>query len=520
MKSKLSTLLLSLLLCATCLAQPDSRPGPYQATLAKINALLVGGAATVKEIEFTVDGSALASSSKTQAYSDGNAGSLFVRVPTAKQIQGLVNNNILLNLGRGSNVVGDTNWAIGKYAAGASGDNTATGINGSGATMGYNVATGGLHSFSLAGVIGATITDVAQKFYSSGVQTVQFDSGGITLLKNLYYSAAGSATSSLTSQWADASAGNLFANVPTGKYEQHRVAGQSILKLGNNGNGTAANYWEIGDSTGPSSYVQGSGANMVHYAASIYYESTTHRFCNTSAVESARITSASGFLEAGKISLGGTIGSSADPGAGSLGLTGNIQFTGAGTASSSLTTIWADATAGNLSWNVPAGKFTQGKVAGGALLVLGKAYGSQGDEFWGIGAHPGSNAGTKSGVGSNGAGVLVNAGTGGLVDICSGNAFILRCATAGITITDGVNLGSSGTTTGNKIGTASNQKWSFWGASPTVQPALTGTSTTLTTAGSTNALYADSTSTGGIGSTAYSLPDVVRNLKTAGLLAP
>lgn len=47
---QLSTLLLSLLLCATCLAQPDSRPGPYTLTLAKINAAIGAGVVTVNSV--------------------------------------------------------------------------------------------------------------------------------------------------------------------------------------------------------------------------------------------------------------------------------------------------------------------------------------------------------------------------------------------------------------------------------------------------------------------------------------
>ncbi len=335
-------------------------------------------------LTFIADGSALASASKTQLYSDGNAGSLLANVPTGKYEQHKVAGVGLFNLGRSGNIQGDTNFAIGKYGGGISHDGAGTGISGIGSNLFYNIPTGGMHQFCVNN--GSNVLEAGGSYVRflcpAGTEQGRFDSGGLTIIKNLYFNGAGTASSTLTTAWTDASAGNLFANVPTGKYIESRVAGSGVL-------------------------------------------------------------------------------------------------------------------------------------------VVGKAYGSQGNEFWGIGPHPAQNAGTKSGIGSNGVGVLINAATGGLVDICSGNAFILRCASTGITITDGINLGgSSGSATGNKLGTAPTQKWSFWGATPVVQPALTGTSTTLTTAGSTNALYADSTSTGGTGSTAYSLPDVIKNLKTAGLLAP
>lgn len=86
------------------------------------------------------------------------------------------------------------------------------------------------------------------------------------------------------------------------------------------------------------------------------------------------------------------------------------------------------------------------------------------------------------------------------------------------TLGDGNNI-AVGTGTGTIIFTSPTQKGGFWGATPVVQPAFTGTSTTLAVAGSTNALFADSTSTGGTGSAAYSFPDLIRNLKAAGILA-
>jgi hypothetical protein len=75
-----------------------------------------------------------------------------------------------------------------------------------------------------------------------------------------------------------------------------------------------------------------------------------------------------------------------------------------------------------------------------------------------------------------------------------------------------------GTSTGTKIGTATSQKIGFFNATPVVQPATTGT-TTGTSGGSGTALHANATFTGGVGSTAYTVGDIVKALKTLGLLA-
>lgn len=82
---------------------------------------------------------------------------------------------------------------------------------------------------------------------------------------------------------------------------------------------------------------------------------------------------------------------------------------------------------------------------------------------------------------------------------------------------DAVNI-AVGTTTGTKIGTATSQKIGFYNATPVVQQATTGTSTGFT-AGAGTAVNDDSTFTGGTGSTAYRLSDIVLALKNLGLIA-
>lgn len=89
----------------------------------------------------------------------------------------------------------------------------------------------------------------------------------------------------------------------------------------------------------------------------------------------------------------------------------------------------------------------------------------------------------------------------------------------GVSFLNTVNL-VFGTSTGSKIGTGATQLIGFWNATPVVQPASTGTTTAGFTANaSANAVFAESTFTGNTGATAYTISDVVKNLKTAGLLA-
>jgi hypothetical protein len=70
---------------------------------------------------------------------------------------------------------------------------------------------------------------------------------------------------------------------------------------------------------------------------------------------------------------------------------------------------------------------------------------------------------------------------------------------------------------GTIMGINANDSIAFYGNTPIVQPTST-TYATLASGGATTALYANSTTTGGVGSTAYTFGDLVTCLKKLGLI--
>jgi hypothetical protein len=92
-------------------------------------------------------------------------------------------------------------------------------------------------------------------------------------------------------------------------------------------------------------------------------------------------------------------------------------------------------------------------------------------------------------------------------------------------ITDGGTLNAAdgrniavGINAGTRIGTSTSQKIGFWNATPIVQPSSTG-ETSGFTAGSGSAVNNGSTFTGNVGTRAYTIGDIVKHLKSAGILA-
>ncbi len=76
---------------------------------------------------------------------------------------------------------------------------------------------------------------------------------------------------------------------------------------------------------------------------------------------------------------------------------------------------------------------------------------------------------------------------------------------------------SDNNSNGQQLGYSVSDKIAFYGAIPVVQATPAG-NTTTPTAGSTTAVYVNTTFSGGIGSTAYTVGDLVAILKANGLL--
>lgn len=91
-------------------------------------------------------------------------------------------------------------------------------------------------------------------------------------------------------------------------------------------------------------------------------------------------------------------------------------------------------------------------------------------------------------------------------------------ALASFSSVDGLDLQMGSGGSNNYINKDPTRPLSFWGATPVVQPSSTG-ETVGFTQGTGNNVKEVSTFTGGIGSTAYRVSDIVKHLKTIGLLA-
>ena len=105
------------------------------------------------------------------------------------------------------------------------------------------------------------------------------------------------------------------------------------------------------------------------------------------------------------------------------------------------------------------------------------------------------------------------------ISINSSTGAVTVNATLGAaTVVDSVATGTL-TVTGNAaIGDAATDTFGLYGATPVAQPATTG-QTSGFTAGSGTAVLSDSTFTGGTGTKAYTIGDIVKHLKALGILA-
>jgi hypothetical protein len=72
---------------------------------------------------------------------------------------------------------------------------------------------------------------------------------------------------------------------------------------------------------------------------------------------------------------------------------------------------------------------------------------------------------------------------------------------------------------GQYVGKSPASLIGFWGAVPAAQPGSPAGNVHTVTAGSTTAVYVNTSFDGGVGSSAYTIGDIVAALKAAGLIA-
>jgi parallel beta-helix repeat protein len=106
----------------------------------------------------------------------------------------------------------------------------------------------------------------------------------------------------------------------------------------------------------------------------------------------------------------------------------------------------------------------------------------------------------------------------GTVNYYVGGNAVANFTSGGLTINDGYGI-TAGTSSGLKIGTAVNQRLGFFNTVPVTQPTATGV-TSGYTAGSEASVTVDGSFTGTLGTTKYTIGDIVGALKSLGLLAP
>jgi hypothetical protein len=98
----------------------------------------------------------------------------------------------------------------------------------------------------------------------------------------------------------------------------------------------------------------------------------------------------------------------------------------------------------------------------------------------------------------------------------SWKSVVVLGASGAFTLPSGAVISTS-TVAGLQISGAPAQKLGFFGETPVGQPSTAGTSTGYTSVAGT-AVNHTSTFTGGVGSIAYTIGDVVKHLKTVGIL--
>lgn len=196
--------------------------------------------------------------------------------------------------------------------------------------------------------------------------------------KSLIFGGAGTIPASTVSYIVgDAVNGNVIANVATGKSITGKVAAVTYLSLAGTSN-------TIGDVASGGHFYSDSTTSRIKNASATQFQCfTTGAYIDRSDALYIRTSGGTNkyklsdtLMECDRISLGGTLGSSVDPGAGGLSLVGALKL---GSAISNASAI---------SWTSASGQYIQLVVTGqGGMFIVGYSLVSttQGNSFWTIG---------------------------------------------------------------------------------------------------------------------------------------
>lgn len=468
---RLQILLLWLALALSAYAQPTAG-GTYQLTLAKINAAIGSGTLAVAKIGGGTPGAG--------KYVDGGTGN-WTTLPTATTDASLLTSGTL-PLARLVNITTTEISASAGIVAGqiASIPNQAASIITSGtmatARLGSGSATASTflhgdstwaalvaadipaHNASAANLTSGAIASAARLSTSGTADTTTFLRGDLTWatpaggssnisLSNItsgtlassvplnmgsnaiVFNGTGSVPASTVSYIVgDANNGNIIANVPTALSMRIRKAGTTIAEFGGYSDTSGDGRWAIGQ-------VDNSYARLISDGAYLYANCPTGYALKLLYQGTEKYRFAAALAEMDRISLGATIGSSTDPGAGYLGAKG-VQFTGAGAFDTSKAQIYADAAAGDIVYEVPTGKYHDWIVGSDLMLILGFANNAQGDQKFSLGKYStGTTNGAYAGIASTAATALdLNVNTGGSITQRINNATVVNVTSTGAAV--------------------------------------------------------------------------------------
>lgn len=159
----------------------------------------------------------------------------------------------------------------------------------------------------------------------------------------------------------------------------------------------------------------------------------------------------------------------------------------------------------NADWGI---SFTRGAA---------QTYAAGGIDFAGTGVQPVYGPGMIMRFTNGGAIYSRNAANNGDIILLRSNSNNRLEFDAPVEFADGIDIVVGGTT-GTKISYFATGKLGFWGATPVVQQTASGNTHTVA-AGATTSVFTNTTFDGSTGSTAYTIGDLVKILKTIGLIA-